>query len=171
MNNPRIVIVGFMACGKTTVAGGLARRLGCEWIDLDSYITSRVHRSPAEIIEQAGERQFREIETKALQEVLKDGNARVIALGGGAWTVETNREMVAENGCLTVWLDIPFETCWERITSSGTRRPLAPDRATARLLFESRRSGYRLTDLHIEAGEDPIDRLMSELGKPLSPSR
>jgi len=149
MRDRRIVIVGFMGCGKTTVARALAQRLGREMIDLDSFITESEGRSPARIIEEDGEPAFREIETHALRDVLKPDDARVIALGGGAWTIAANRALVAQNHCLSVWLDAPFELCWERITSSGDKRPLAPDRESARKLYDSRRSGYQHAKLRV----------------------
>ena len=146
MTDRRIVIVGFMGCGKTTVAEALAQRLGCAMVDLDSFITDREGRSPAEIIVQDSEPSFREIETQALKVVLEENAARVIALGGGAWMIEANRALVAQHDCLSVWLDAPFELCWERITASGATRPLASDRESAREPYESRRSIYSSAD-------------------------
>ena len=141
----RFVILGFMGCGKTTVATELARRLECKFIDLDSFITESQGCSPAEIIEQDGEPAFRQIESLALTEVLKDRKARVIALGGGTWTIPANRSLIALHDCLTVWLDTPFATCWQRISHSGkTVRPLAPDHETAKERFKSRREDYAL---------------------------
>src|SRR5207253_7954578 len=145
--NRRFVILGFMGCGKTTVATELARRLECKFIDLDSFITESQGRSPSEIIEQDGEPAFRQIESLALTEVLKDRDTRVIALGGGAWTIPANPTLIALHDCLTVWLDTPFETCWQRIiNSSKTIRPLAPDRETAKRKYEARRSDYSLAE-------------------------
>src|SRR5690242_19689711 len=106
MTNRRIVILGFMACGKTTVARELARQLKSEFIDLDSFITERHSRSPAEIIQQDGEERFRETETLALSDVLQDNDARMIALGGGTWTIPANRTLTALHDCETVWLDV-----------------------------------------------------------------
>ncbi len=146
MTDRRIVIIGFMACGKTTVARELARQLGCDYIDLDSFITEREARSPAEIITQDGEAAFREIETLTLRDVLQKTSARIIALGGGTWTMPSNRTLIALHDCASVWLDAPFEMCWERITSSETTRPLAPDRETALSKYESRRADYALAD-------------------------
>ena len=84
----QIIIIGFMGTGKTTVALELARKLNCRAIDLDDLIAiTREGRSPKEIIEQDGESRFREIETEALREVLQDETARVVAVGGGAWTI------------------------------------------------------------------------------------
>ena len=149
MNDRRVVIVGFMGCGKTTVAQALARRLACEMIDLDSFITNREGRSPAEIIQEDGEAAFRMIETHALQHALEQNGARVIALGGGAWIIEANRALVEKYDCLSVWLDAPFELCWQRITASGTNRPLAPDWEGARKLFETRGPLYGLAQVRI----------------------
>ena len=151
--NRRIVIVGFMGCGKTTAAKALARQLGCPMIDLDSFITEGEGRSPAEIIEQDGEPAFREIETRVLQDVLENSAARVIALGGGAWTIEANRALVAQHDCLSIWLDTPFDLCWQRIISGRTVRPLAPDRESAQQLYESRRATYELSDLKISQAQ------------------
>ena len=150
----RIVIVGFMGCGKTTVARALAERLNCEMIDLDSFITEGEGQSPAEIIQTKSESEFREVETRALRDVLEENKARVIALGGGAWTIEANRELVNKHGCLSVWLDAPFELCWQRIKSGGNEaRPLAPDRETARKLYDDRRASYELASRRIGVGE------------------
>ncbi len=153
MTDQCIVIVGFMGCGKTTVAEAVARRLGCAMVDLDSFITDREGRAPAEIIVQDSEPFFRGIETRALKEALEENAARVIALGGGAWMIEANRALVAQHDCVSVWLDAPFELCWERIQSSGTRRPLAPDRESARELYYSRRPAYSLAHIRIDSCE------------------
>jgi shikimate kinase len=164
MMDRRVVIVGFMGCGKTTVAEALARRLGCAMIDLDSFITDREGGSPAEIIVQDSELSFREIEKQALKVVLEKNAACVIALGGGAWMIEANRALVAQHDCLSVWLDAPFELCWERITASGTIRPLAPDRESAQELYESRLASYELAALRVDASQDDsLARIAEEI--------
>ena len=163
--NRRFVIVGFMGCGKTTVAQALADHLACEMIDLDSFITETCGRSPAEIIGEESEGMFREIETKALHDVLANRNACVIALGGGTWTIERNRELIGQHDCLTVWLDVPFETCWQRITSSGkTNRPLAPDRQKAYELYQTRQSLYQLASVRMKATDaDPVEAIVEKI--------
>ena len=169
MTDRRIVIIGFMGCGKTTVAKALAQQLGCAMIDLDSFINDREGRSPAEIIARDSEPSFREIETRALQDVLEENAARVIALGGGAWMIEANRALVAQHDCLSVWLDAPFELCWERIQSSGTIRPLAPDRESARELYESRRSTYELAAHKVDAiSDDSVAQITGEIAAALA---
>src|ERR1700752_4953623 len=124
----RIVILGFMACGKTTVGRALARRLQCRFVDLDSFITEREGRSPAEIIQSDGEAAFRATETLALRDVLQDADNVVVSLGGGTWTIPANRTLIALHECLSIWLDVPFEICWQRILeNSDAVRPLAPN--------------------------------------------
>src|SRR5882762_325298 len=103
MDQP-IVITGFMGAGKTTVADALARLLTCSAIDLDQMITEKEMRSPKEIIEQDGEPAFRDVETRRLREALTLEPCGVIALGGGAWTVQRNRDLVVQHDCYTVWL-------------------------------------------------------------------
>ena len=145
-----------MGCGKTAVAEALANRLGCDMIDLDSFITKHESRTPAEIIEHDGEAAFRDIETRQLRHLMEKTEARVIALGGGAWTIEANRELVTRSCGLTVWLDAPFELCWQRIQGipggSDRVRPLAPDRESARKLYERRRASYELVAFKVNVG-------------------
>jgi shikimate kinase len=164
MNPRRIVILGFMACGKTTVGRELARQLDCGFVDLDSFISRGEGRSPAEIITQDGQATFRELETLALRDVLQRPDAHVIALGGGTWLKAANRTMIALFDCLTVWLDTPFESCWERIASSSTVRPLAPDRETAHKRFDERRNFYALADRRIAVQPaDTVDRVIEKI--------
>lgn len=168
---PRIIVItGFMGAGKTTVAATLARHLGCESLDLDAFITERVGRTPQEIIDRDGEPHFREVETRALEEAFaRHASARiVIALGGGAWTVERNRALINQHGARTVWLDAPFDLCWRRIADEAGTRPLARDRSRAERLYKERRAIYQLTGLRIEADETRnVEQLAAEIATAL----
>ena len=164
MSTRRIVILGFMACGKTTVGEEVARQLNCGFVDLDSFISDREGRSPAEIITQDGQASFRELETLALRDVLQNREAQVIALGGGTWMKAANRTMVALFDCVTIWLDTPFEICWERISSSSTVRPLAPDVETARKRYDERRAFYALAERRVAVEtEDSVERVVEKV--------
>ena len=136
-----------MGVGKTTVAKHLAAMLECERIDLDAVIAERERRSIAEIIEQEGIERFREIETANLRRILEE-NARIIALGGGAWTVEENRRLIKARNLTTVWLESSFEHCWLNISASKRVRPLARNKSEAFRLFEERQKVYCLADWH-----------------------
>ena len=152
-----IIVTGFMGSGKTTVAQALSRLLECEMIDLDRYITERIGRSPREIIEQDGVAAFREIETRLLRELLSERAACVIALGGGAWTIRTNRDLIADHNGFVAWLDAPFALCWQRIIAGGRQRPLARSEEQARELFEQRRPIYELAALRVAVGGKGVD--------------
>jgi len=149
-----IVITGFMGCGKTAVARQLAARLGCKVVDLDEAITQRELRSPAKIIEDDGEQAFRLIETSVLRTALEDQSVGVIALGGGAWITETNRDLINQHSGFAVWLDAPFAVCWERIIVSGENRPLASSKQQAMELYDRRRPVYQLANARVEQGTD-----------------
>lgn len=142
----RVVITGFMAAGKTTAARALARLLGCDVADTDELVRAREGRTPAEIIDEEGEARFREIEARALRDALAPTGALVVSLGGGTWATPANRALIAERGCVAVWLDAPFELCWQRIEAETrtTGRPLARDIETARALYHARRELYAL---------------------------
>lgn len=156
----RIILTGFMCAGKTTIARALAARLSCASLDTDAAIVERTRRSIEAIIEADGEARFRQIETDVLRDILENHEARIIALGGGTWICAENRAAIAARDCLTVWLDAPFELCWQRIANAGTQdeatRPLARDHDQTLALYTARLDAYKLTALHI-----PIDEARS----------
>ena len=164
--NKRIFITGFMAAGKTTLASALARRLRCRMIDLDQFISERQGRTPQQIIDEDGEKQFREMETSALRALVEtDAGCVVVALGGGTWTIEENRTLIAQRNGFIIWLDAPFELCWQRIKSGDDEvRPLARDREQARRLYEARRPLYGLATLRVQAtAERSVEELTTEI--------
>ena len=166
---PVIIITGFMGAGKTTVAAALARKLSCAMIDLDRLIRERCGRTPQEIIDEDGEKCFREIETEALHAALESRQARVIALGGGAWTIAGNRALINQHRALTVWLDAPFDLCWQRILSESISRPFGRDLESARVLYDKRREFYDQAQLHVEITEDKTsETVVAEIRDALS---
>ena len=154
MNDKLIVIVGFMGCGKTVVAQELSRLVGRPCVDLDERIEDVEGRSPAQIISEEGEEVFRQKETAALSELLRRDERAVVALGGGAWTIAENRELIRSVESVVFWLDTPFEICWQRIEQEGKSRPMAPSRAAAERLYRERRPVYRMSDLHISSSDE-----------------
>ena len=136
-----------MGVGKSTVAKHLAHLLDCQRIDLDAVIIESENRTIAEIIEHEGMEKFRQIETANLRQILET-NATIIALGGGAWTIEENRCLIKSHNFTTVWLESTFEHCWLNISASKRVRPLARNKPDALRLFEERQRVYCLADWH-----------------------
>jgi shikimate kinase len=119
-----LVLIGYRATGKTTLARGLAQRLGWEWVDADVEIEHRAGKSIARIFAENGEPAFRDLEA----EVIADLCARqrlVIAAGGGAPLREESRRAMRKAGQV-VWLTAAPETILARMTGDATtadRRP------------------------------------------------
>jgi shikimate kinase len=147
-SDQRIVLTGFMGVGKSTIARLLSSMLECERIDLDSFIEKSEKRTIAAIIKGEGEARFRRIETESLRRILSRDNAKIVALGGGAWTIEENRRLIKQNELTSVWLESTFEHCWRNISLSKRERPLAKNKSGARALFDDRQKYYCLADWH-----------------------
>jgi shikimate kinase len=143
----RIILTGFMGVGKSTVAKHLSHILDIGRADLDAEIVAGEKRPIAEIIDEEGIDAFRALESSYLAKIL-ESDARIIALGGGAWTVQANRELIKTRGFTSVWLESTFEHCWINIASSKRVRPLARNKDEARRLFEERQRVYCLAEWH-----------------------
>ena len=144
----RVVLIGFMGVGKTSVARHLSYMLGVDRVDLDHFIEANEKRTIADIINGDGEARYRQIETINLKNLLAVRSAPILSLGGGAWTVEENRRIIRENGYTTVWLESTFDHCWLNIKFSRKERPLAQNKVIAQKLFADRQKLYCLADWH-----------------------
>jgi shikimate kinase len=147
-NGTRIALTGFMGVGKSSVARHLAQLLQCERVDLDSFIEEHKHQKIHDIIDTDGIENYRKVESQCLESVLKETDAQIISLGGGAWTEDKNRRLLKKNGLTTVWLESSFQHCWRNIRMSKKERPLARDKVAARKLFDERQKLYALADWH-----------------------
>ncbi len=150
----RIALTGFMGVGKTSVARHLASLMRCERLDLDALIEVNEQRRIAEIIDSDGIDAYRRIETRCLKQALAKVNAKILSLGGGAWTVAENRELIRGQGVTSVWLDASFNHCWGNISRSRKERPLARNKSATQKLFEERQEIYCLADWHFVVRPD-----------------
>lgn len=157
-----IFLIGFMGAGKTTVGQALARLLNRQFVDLDQVIEARVGKSISDIFAGMGESKFRRLESDAIDECRGRGRT-VIALGGGAYASEENRNVLRGIG-KTVWLDCPLEICLQRVTGDRSR-PLATDDAQMRELFERRRPAYAQADHVVQNGDLSPDQLAIEIAR------
>lgn len=156
IDGANLFLVGFMGAGKSEAGRALARRLACSFMDLDQVIVEQAGKSISEIFNLSGEQEFRRLEGDAIRGLVGLKNS-VVALGGGAFQSEQNRELLRSCG-RTVWLDCPFEICFQRIKGDNSR-PLLGDEAATRILFEKRRLTYRAADLRVETGNLPPEAI------------
>lgn len=158
-----------MGCGKTAVAQMLAALLDRRVIDLDEHIARQHKRTPAEIINEDGEQAFRSVETSALKDLLLSDFDGVLSIGGGGWIESGNRRLLEDTGAITVWLDTPFEVCWQRIQSGNEVRPMAPTKEKAKALFDERKPIYQTALIRISTrAEEPLESLVARVAGALN---
>ena len=130
MDGP-VAIVGYMGSGKTTIGRVLARSLGWKFVDLDREISHRSRRTIPEIFEASGEKEFRDMEHRALLAALDETPELVVACGGGIVERPENRERLAK--VPTIFLREDVGVLFGR--TRDARRPL---RAASREGFDRR---------------------------------
>jgi 3-dehydroquinate synthetase len=122
-----------MGAGKSTIARELVPKLGLHLVDLDEEIERRIGSIPGAFAHY-GEASFREVEASTLAAIV-EGEPKVIALGGGAVTNGSVRELLGTR-TFTVWIEVGVETAWSRVRN--TERPLAQDEEEFRRLYDER---------------------------------
>ena len=141
-----LFLIGMMGCGKSTMAGQLARLTGTPCLDLDAEIERREGRTIPEIFAADGDAGFRLCETAALRAVC-EGTPRIVATGGGIVTRPENIDLMRAHGTVN-WLCRPLEDM-VRDVRQDTRPNLAGDKSERmRTLYAAREPLYR-TAAHI----------------------
>lgn len=140
MTAPRLVLVGPMGVGKSTVGALVAERLGCVYRDTDDDIVAEQGRAIADIFVDEGEPVFRAIEKQAVHKALAEHDG-VLALGGGAILDEDTRALLA--GHRVVYLSMDVEEAVQRTGLNAARPLLAVNpRRQWRELMDARRHLY-----------------------------
>jgi shikimate kinase len=158
----RIVLVGFMGSGKSSVGAELAALLGWSFVDLDGLIEGRTGRKIAAIFEEAGEPAFRAEERRAAAEAVAH-ERRVIAAGGGAFADPETRALLQDRST-TVYLECDLDTMLRRVPADGSR-PLAGNRETMRRLFLAREASYRSADVSVDAARGTPSELALKIAR------
>ena len=118
----RILIIGYMGAGKTTLGKVLAKALGLQFYDLDWYIEGRMHKTVAQIFAERGEEGFRTIERNMLHEVAEFEDV-VISCGGGTPCFYDNMDYMNGRG-QTVFLDVHPDILFNRLRVATHQRPI-----------------------------------------------
>lgn len=165
----RLVLVGFMGAGKSTVGPIVARALGWDFVDLDDEIARREGRPPADIIRERGIAKFRRAESRAARDAL--GRTGVVVAAGGGWAAQPGHMDSLDRRGVSVWLRVTPKTALARIEGSATPRPLlegSDPRAVAEGLLRGRTAHYRRSDITIETeGRSPEEVARAILEHPL----
>jgi shikimate kinase len=164
----RIVLIGMMGAGKTTIGRELAKRCGMRFVDCDHEIEARTGVNIPTIFEIEGEAGFRRRESQVIDE-LTQSDGVVLATGGGAVLDPANRALLAERG-VVIYLNVPPQILWER-TRNDRNRPLlqVPNpREHIAALHRQRDPLYReIADIIVDGGRSNPASMVRQILKAL----
>ncbi|WP_194191135.1 shikimate kinase [Clostridium chrysemydis] len=158
----KIILIGMPGCGKTTIGKVLARELNYNFYDMDEYIEEKNNKTIKEIFNKS-EEEFRNLETKACEELINKKRV-VISTGGGVITRDKNVEILKDG--IIVFINRPLSKILEDVDVSN--RPLLKG-GKERLykLYDERFLKYRKASNIEIVNEgflrDTIDKLEEEL--------
>jgi len=165
----RIVLVGFMGAGKSTIGPLLAQRLGWRFADSDHRIEEKTGARIADLFSSLGEAEFRKIEAEVIADLHGD-NDLVLALGGGAMESESTRSMIAEaSETCVVFLKAPLDILIARCEQQpgAAVRPVLNQRELLDQRFQARQRHYESAHITVDTlGESPagvVDSILSKV--------
>ena len=121
----KLVLLGYMGSGKTTVGNYLKRDLNYKFYDLDNYIEKKLDLNISDIFQAKGELYFRKIERKALKEILDLKGPMIISLGGGTPCYFDNIDYINnQEETLTFYLKSSVDLISNRLLKEKNNRPL-----------------------------------------------
>lgn len=164
MTSQHIFLYGPPGSGKSTLAEALAKELELPFVDLDNQVEASAGITISEIFARFGEDEFRRLEALHLAESIKQFQAAVIALGGGALLSEESRHL-AELAGVVVCLQAPQETLLERLSTAPTSRPLLSGNQLDRLqaIMAERNAHYESFPVQINSADKPLHDILNEI--------
>jgi len=162
----KIILVGYMGSGKTTVGNALSQKLNIEFVDLDRFIEEQEDLKIADIFSQKGEIYFRKRENIHFNELLNLDKNLIISLGGGTPCYANNHLHLQDEEVLSFYLKASIKTLLTRL-SLDTSRPLLNGvndlkSYIGQHLFE-RSYYYNYSKYIIEINNKSIDYICSEI--------
>ena len=132
-----LVLIGYMASGKSTLGKILAEKLSYGFLDLDDYIEEKENSTIKDIFKLKGEIHFRKLETHYLKELLATKTNLVLSLGGGTPCYGNNMDVILKAPNTTsIYLKALIPTLIERLKNEKAKRPLIAHIQTDDLLAE-----------------------------------
>lgn len=166
MDSKNIFLIGFMGCGKSTVASGLSQMYGMNVIEMDQLIVEREKMSIPDIFDKYGEIYFRDLETALVMEIQNSTN-QVVSCGGGVVLREENVIQMKKNGCIVLLTAKP-ETILERVKDDDNRPLLKGKKNVAAIseLIENRREKYeKAADVAVATDGKEVSEICTEVMK------
>ena len=120
----KIILLGYMGSGKSTIAKLLSEVIGVPHLDLDQMIESKADLSIATLFKEKGEIYFRKLGHEIFQELLSNPNPMVLSLGGGTPCYANNHMMLNGLHSVSIYLKASIDTLSERLFLDIKNRPL-----------------------------------------------
>ena len=161
---PRLVLIGPMGAGKTTVGREIAAQLNCDFADTDALIEVDQGKSVSEIFVEDGEPHFRLVEESVVIDALIHETG-VLSLGGGAVMNEEVQKSLKSSPAKKVFLDISLSAVAPRVGFDSARPLLMvnPRQKWAELMSIRRPTYESLADLTIDVSEKTIPEIRAEI--------
>ena len=162
--SPRIVLIGPMGAGKSTVGSELAQQLNLDFADTDQLIESDQGKSVSEIFIEDGEPHFRLVEESIVIDALRD-QMGVLSLGGGSVMNEEVQKVLSNCEGKKVFLDISLAAVASRV-GFDTARPLLmvnPRQKWSELMSNRRATYESLADIKIDVSDMSVDQVVSKI--------
>ena len=160
-----IILVGPMGSGKTTIGRRLSESLNLDFFDSDHEIINITGVSIDHIFDVEGEKGFRTRESDVLKKLCNMPNI-VLATGGGAVTLEENRELIMKSGSV-IYLLSSVDQILRRTAKSKTRPLLEKSnnrRKTITSILEARDSLYKeVASLNINTNGKKLNEVIDEI--------
>ncbi len=167
----RILLVGFMGAGKSSVGPPLAQALGWRFVDVDDRIEEMEDATVAEIFQRRGEKYFRAVESAVVSEIL--GKDRVVIATGGGWAAQRGRLAALPSGTVSIWLQVSAAEAIGRVKDQPGRRPLLDTEDPldeARKLLAVRSMEYAEADAEVDTDGRTLDDVTARVLEILSRS-
>jgi shikimate kinase len=120
----KIILLGYMGCGKSTIAKILAEKVGLPYLDLDEIIEKRENATVKNIFSEKSEIYFRKLENYIFSDLMKNQDSFVLSLGGGTPCYANNHELLKNENVFSIYLKGSVATLYDRLINSNTERPL-----------------------------------------------
>jgi shikimate kinase len=120
----KVVLLGYMGCGKSVIGDFLAKKLQLPFYDLDNEIEKLSQISISELFESKGEIYFRKKENEILKTFLDKKEDFVLSLGGGTPCYFNNHELLQQENVFSIYLKASANTLVNRLINEKDKRPL-----------------------------------------------
>lgn len=166
-SNMKVILIGYMGSGKSSVGKILSKLLSIPFKDLDEEIQTAEGISISQIFSERGEVFFRKLENKTFKNLLSQNEGFVLSIGGGTPCYgDSLSAMLKAKDTLTVYLNTPLQVLCDRLWLDKTKRPLLAHLNTKEELLEfvgihlfERSHFYNQAGLVIETGNDSPEQI------------